>query len=180
MPIRQPLPRHHQTTGRQLVLEDHSSFGTIVNQILVARSSVPLHHGDEIVFGQSGDGWRVRSRGPKGADTTTTPADPLELLVVSEAPWQVRIGPNPLEEHLGRRAFALLKFLSAHQGSWYPVSYLAQIILPDQELASLRPIEALSKYRKQINVLLKPYLNDQKAIEHWVNRGYRLRPRLEG
>ena len=95
----------------QLVLADHSRFGTIVNHTLMEHCSVPLHHGDEIIFGQSGDGWRVRFRAPNDPGITTTPADPMELLIVSEMPRQVRIGNEVLkEEHLGDRAFRLFKF----------------------------------------------------------------------
>ena len=58
--------------GTQPVLEDHSTLGTLVNQTLVERDSVPLNHGDEIVFGQPGDGWRVPLPGP--ASPTNFPA----------------------------------------------------------------------------------------------------------
>ena len=171
--------------GAQPVLEDHSSLGTIVNRTLVERSSVPLHHGDEIVFGQSGDGWRVRFRGPKNAGTTTTPADPLELLIVSEAPRQIRIGRQVVEEHLGNRAFFLLKFLSDHRGNWYTTESLIEFLWPDLDSAPLLANEALSRHKKQINDLIRPYINPQDAtepqdaIESWPHRGYRMKPRLE-
>ncbi len=121
--------------GGQPVLEDQSSLGTIVNGTLVERSSVPLNHGDEIVFGQPGDGWRVRFRGPRDPGTTTKPADPLELLVVSEAPRQIRIGRQVVEEHLGNRAFVLLKFLSDHKGNWYTTETLIEFLFPDPDSA---------------------------------------------
>jgi len=165
--------------GAQPVLEDHSRLGTIVNRTLVERSSVPLNHGDEIVFGQTGDGWRVRFRGPKDPGRTTTPADPLELLVVSEAPRQIRIGRQVVEEHLGNRAFILLKFLSDHKGNWYPTGTLIEFLWPDPDSAPLLANEALARHKKQINDLIRPYLNDQDAIESWPHRGYRMKPRLE-
>ena len=179
--------RQHATIklqGDQPVLEDHSTLGTIVNRILVEGSSVPLHHGDEIVFGQSGDGWRVRFRGPKDPGRTTTPADPLELLVVSKAPRQIRIGRQVVEEHLGGRAFVLLKYLSDRKGNWYPTKNLIEVLWPDADNSPLHANEALAKHKKQINDLIRPYIYgpdaiDENAIESRPYRGYRMKPRLE-
>ena len=170
--------------GAQPFLEDHSRLGTIVNQTLVVRSSVPLNHGDEIVFGQSGDGWRVRFRGPKDSGRTTTPADPLELLIVSEAPRQIRTGRQVVEEHLGDRAFFLLKYLSDHKGNWYPTQNLIGVLWPDADNSPLHANEALAKHKKQINDLLRPYIYgpdaiEDNAIESRPYRGYRMKPRLE-
>ena len=170
--------------GDQPVLVDHSTLGTIVNQTLVERSSVPLNHGDEIVFGQSGDGWRVRFRGPKDSGRTTTPADPLELLIVSEAPRQIRTGRQVVEEHLGDRAFFLLKYLSDHKGNWYPTKNLIGVLWPDADNSPLHANEALAKHKKQINDLLRPYIYgpdaiEDNAIESRPYRGYRMKPRLE-
>lgn len=165
--------------GGQPVLEDQSSLGTIVNGTLVERSSVPLNHGDEIVFGQPGDGWRVRFRGPRDPGRTTTPADPLELLVVSEAPRQIRIGRQVVEEHLGNRAFVLLKFLSDHKGNWYTTETLIEFLFPDPDSAPLLANEALSRHKKRINDLIRPYIDGQDAILSRPYRGYRLKPRLE-
>ena len=174
--------RQHATIklqGGQPVLKDHSRLGTIVNRTLVERSSVPLNHGDEIVFGQPGDGWRVRFRGPTDAGRTTTPADPLELLVVSEAPRQIRIGRQVVEEHLGSRAFVLLKYLSDHKGNWYPTKILIEKLWPDADNSPLHANEALSRCKLEINKLIRPYIDGQNAIESWPHRGYRMKPRLE-
>jgi hypothetical protein len=161
------------------VLEDHSRLGTIVNQTLVEGSSVPLNHGDEIVFGQPGDGWRVRFRVPRDSGSYTAPADPLELLVVSEVPRQIRIGRQMLEEHLGDRAFFLLKFLSGHKGNWYTTESLIELLWPVPDTAPLLANEALSRHKLAINNLIGPYIDGQDAIESWPRRGYRMKPRLE-
>lgn len=168
-----------QLQGVQPVLVDHSSLGTIVNRTPLEGSSVPLNHGDEIVFGQPGDGWRVRFRGPKNFGTTTTPADPLELLVVSEVPRQIRIGRQVLEEHLGSRAFVLLKFLSDHKGNWYTTLSLIELLWPDPDNAPYIANQALARCKLEVNKLIRPYIDGQNAIESYPNRGYRLRPRLE-
>ena len=168
-----------QLQGNQLVLVDHSRFGTIVNYALIEHRSVTLHHGDEINFGLPGDGWRVRFRAAKDTGGTTTPADPLQLLVVSETPRQVRIGRQVVEEHLGDRAFRLFKFLSDHRGNWYTVDYLISFLWPDPETAPLQANEALSRNKRQINDLISTYLNGQDAIKSWPHRGYLMRPRLE-
>ena len=165
--------------GAQPVLEDHSRLGTIVNQTLVEGSSVPLNHGDEIVFGQPGDGWRVRFRVPRDSGSYTAPADPLELLVVSEVPRQIRIGRQMLEEHLGDRAFFLLKFLSGHKGNWYTTESLIELLWPVPDTAPLLANEALSRHKLAINNLIGPYIDGQDAIESWPRRGYRMKPRLE-
>ena len=168
-----------QLQGDQLVLLDHSRFGTIVNNTLIERRSVPLRHGDEIIFGLPGDGWRVRFRAAKNPSGTTTPADQLELLMVSEAPRQIRIGRQVVEEHLGDLAFCLLKFLCDHEGSWYTTNYLISFLWPDPDRSPLQADGALSHRKKQINELISPYINGEKAIESYPHRGYRLRPRLE-
>ena len=165
--------------GAQPVLEDHSRLGTIVNRTLVECSSVPLNHGDEIVFGQPGDGWRVRFRGTKDFGTTTTPADPLELLVVSEVPRQIRIGRQVVEGRLGDRPFVLLKFLSDHKGNWYTTETLIELLWPDPDDAPLLANEALSRCKKHINDQIRPYIGGQNAIKSWPYRGYRMKPRLE-
>jgi hypothetical protein len=126
------------------VLADHSRFGTVVNQSLVENRSVPLTHGDEIFFGLTEDGWRVRFRVASDTGGTTTPADPLELLVVSETPRQVRIGRQVVEEQLGDRAFRLLKYLCDHKGNWYTVDSLVSIIWPDAENSPLQANQALA------------------------------------
>ena len=126
------------------MLADHSRFGTVVNQSLVENRSVPLTHGDEIFFGLTEDGWRVRFRVASDTGGTTTPADPLELLVVSETPRQVRIGRQVVEEQLGDRAFRLLKYLCDHKGNWYTVDSLVSIIWPDAENSPLQANQALA------------------------------------
>lgn len=179
--------RRHATIklqGIQPVLKDHSTLGTLVNQILVEGRSVPLNHGDEIVFGQTGDGWRVRFRGLTDAGRTTAPADPLELLVVSKVPRQIRIGRQVVEEHLADRAFVLLKFLSDHKGNWYPTGTLIELLWPDPDDSPLHANQALARHKKQINDLIRSYIYgpdaiDDNAITSWPYRGYRMKPRLE-
>ena len=174
--------RQHATIhiqGDQLVLADHSSLGTIVNHALIEHRSVTLRHGDEIIFGQPEDGWRIRFRAPNDPGSTTTPADSLELLVVSETPRRVRIGRDVVEEHLGNRAFRLFKFLCDHKGDWYTVDYLISFLWPDPDRSPLQANEALSRHKKQINDLIRDYLDGQDAIEAWPHRGYRMKPRLD-
>ncbi len=173
--------RQHATIefqGDQMVLADHSTFGTIVNHTLIEHGSVPLGHGDEIVFGQPGDGWRVRFREPI-AGSTTRPADPLELLIVSDTPRQVRIGRDIVDEHLGDRAFRLLKYLSDRKGSWYTTESLIGFLWPDPDRSPLQANEQLARHKKQINDLIRDCLDGQDAIEAWPHKGYRMRPRLE-
>ncbi len=168
-----------QLQGNQLVLADHSRYGTIVNRTLIQGRSVPLRHGDEIIFGLPGDGWRVRFRAAKIPGGTTKPADALELLIVSEAPRQIRIGRQVVEEHLGDLAFRLLKFLCDDKGSWYTTGYLISFLWPDADGSPLQANQALARRKKQINDLISPCINGEKAIESYPHRGYRLRPRLE-
>lgn len=161
-------------------LTDQSRFGTIVNGTVVLHDSVVLRHGDELVFGLPHDGWRVRLRIAGAAGATTAPADPLESLVVSETPRQVRIGRLVVEEQLGARPFRLLKFLADHKGAWYGISSLVDILWPDPETAPYQAHQALSHYKKSVNDVLRPHLHGQDAIESWPHRGYRMRQRLEG
>jgi len=163
----------------QPVLTDHSRFGTIVNDSLLQHCSVELHHGDEIVFGLLETGWHVRFRIAHESGDVTSSADPMELLIVSETPRQVRIGRAVVEEHLGDRSFRLLKFLSENKGRWYPVAYLESSLWPDPDKSPYQTNQALSRFKKAINDLLSPYLSGREAIESWPHRGYRMKPRLE-
>ena len=168
-----------QLEGDQLVLSDHSRYGTMVNRTLVQGRSVPLRQGDEIIFGLPEDGWHVRFRAAKIPGGTTKPADPLELLTVSLAPRQIRIGRQVVEDYPGELAFSLLKFLSDHKGNWYTTGFLISFLWSDADGSPLQANQALSRRKKQINDLISPYLNGEKPIESYPNRGYRLRPRLE-
>jgi hypothetical protein len=165
--------------GERPVLTDHSRFGTIVKGRLLQNTSLPLHHGDDIVFGLAETGWHVRFRVTAAPGTETSPADPLELLVVSEAPRQVRIGRLVVEEQLGHQAFRLLKFLAENKGRWYPVHYLVDYLWPDPDDSPLQANQALARAKRDINVLLGPYLGGQEAIQSWVHRGYRMKPSLD-
>ncbi len=78
------------------VLEERSRYGTIVNGSRVEQGMTELSDKDEIIFGLPGDGWRVRFR-CMDQRNCTAPADPLELLTVSETPRQVRIGRDVIE-----------------------------------------------------------------------------------
>ena len=92
--------------GGQLVLEDQSRFGTIVNHTRIEHSSVALHHGVEIIFGLPEDGWRVRFRTPIDPGGTTAPADLLDLLAVSEVAGRSGSGLRGSAEY-SRRSLAL-------------------------------------------------------------------------
>jgi hypothetical protein len=164
--------------GERPVLSDHSRYGTLVRGQLVHNASVPLRHGDDIVFGLAETGWHVRFR-VAAAGRETSPADPLELLVVSEAPRQVRLGRLVVEEQLGDQAFRLLKFLAVNKGRWYPVPYLVELLWPDPDTMPLQANQALARDKRRINDLLSPYLGGQEAIEAWPHRGYRMKPRLD-
>ena len=164
--------------GERPVLSDHSRYGTIVEGRLVQNASVPLRHGDDIVFGLAETGWHVRFRVAAAQGRETSPADPLELLVVSEAPRQVRIGRLVVEEQLGDQAFRLLKFLATNKGRWYPVHSLVSLLWPDPDNSPLQANQALARDKRRINDLLGPYLGGQEAVESWPHRGYRMKPRL--
>ena len=84
-----------------------------------------------------------------------------------------------VEEHLGNRAFVLLKFLSDHKGNWYTTETLIEFLFPDPDSAPLLANEALSRSKLEINRLIRPYIDGQDAIESWPHRGYRMKPRLE-
>ena len=167
-----------ETGPKGVVLTDRSSFGSIVNGKLIHGRSLELHNGDEVIFGKSHDGWHVRFRSPH-SDDGTTPADPLELLTVSESPRQVRVGRSVIEEHLGDRAFQLLIFLASHKGEWYPVSHLEELLWPDPDRSPYQAQQSLSRSKRAVNDLLRPYLNGQDAIKSWPNRGYCIRTRLD-
>ena len=136
-------------------------------------------HGFEINFGQAEDGWRVRFREAQEPDRPTMPADPMEMLIISEAPRQIRVGQQVIEEHLGDAAFRLLKFLADHKGNWYPTTYLIDLLWSDAEEAPLSAPAALSHRKKDINDLLGPSLRGQDAIESQPYRGYRMKSRLD-
>ncbi len=159
------------------VLTDKSRFGTVVNGRRIVHSQVELHDGDEIDFGLETSCWRVRFR-VAGYPGGTVPADLLEVLTVSDIPRQVCIGQKIVEEHLGGRAFHLLKFLTEHKGRWYPVSNLANILWPDPDRSPITSDTTLSHYKKAINDLLRPHLEGQDAIQSRPYSGYRMKPRL--
>lgn len=163
--------------GDRPILTDKSRFGTVVNGRRIEHTSVELHDGDEILFGLEADGWCARFR--VASHEITVPADPLERLAVSETPRQVSIGHLIVEEHLGGRAFHLLKFLAEHKGRWYPKSNLASTLWPDPEISPLYTEPLLSRYKKAINDVLRPHLQGQDAIEARPYAGYRMKPRLE-
>ena len=58
-------------------------------------------------------------------------------------------------------------------------NFLIDFLWPDPDSAPLQANEALSRYKKQINDLIRDYLNGQDAIESWPNRGYRIKLRLD-
>ena len=161
------------------VLEDQSSYGTIVNGDRVEDGTTELSDGDEIIFGLPGDGWRVRLRcvDPHGV---TEPADPLELLTVSENPRQIRMGREVIEENLGRDAFRLLIFLTENKGSWYPTSRLEDLLWSDEpDGGPTAAHQALSRCKRRVNDILKPYLQGQDAIVAAPFKGYCMKPRLD-
>jgi len=166
--------------GNRPVLEDRSRYGTIVNGSRLEHEVTELSDGDEIIFGMPGDGWRVRFR-YVDQQGVTKPADPLDLLTVSENPRQIRIGPDVIDENLGRDAFHLLTFLSENKGKWYPTRHLVDVLWSDDpDGGPIAPDQALSRGKKRVNDLLKPYLQGQDAIDSAPFRGYRMKPRLDG
>lgn len=176
----QSASRRHAVLGfseGRPVLTDSSRFGTIVNDHVILGQSVALEEGDLIVFGWRSDGWRVQVRFGKPPDTVLP--DPLEMLVVSPVPRQVKIGPRPVDEHLGDRAFRLLQILAANKGQWFPIGHLVEMLWPIPEDAPAMPNQALSKYKKAINDLLWSHLDEQDAIEMRPYQGYRMKVRLE-
>jgi hypothetical protein len=160
------------------LLVDTSKFGTIVNGQLIERGSVELHDGDEIIFGLPADGWRVRFRAASGTGDVTRRLDPLEALAVWENPRRILIGRHLVEEHLGDRAFRLLKFLADNKGNWYPLPRLTELLWPDADTSPSQADQALSRFKKAINDLLRPYLKGQDAIESWPHKGYCLKLRI--
>ena len=164
--------------GDRPVLEDQSRFGTLVNGSRLEKGVTELSDEDEIIFGLPEDGWRVRFRCVDPGDVTK-PADPLELLTVSENPRQVRMGLVIIEENLGRDAFLLLKFLSENRGHWYPTDRLVNVLWPDPDRMPIAAKQALSHSKKRINDLLKPHLRGLKAIDAAQFKGYQMKPRLD-
>lgn len=176
----QSASRKHATIAfkdGRAVLTDLSRFGTLINGSLVERRSIPLNDGDEIVFGQPADGWRVRFRTFEDPGRTRH-VDPLESLVVTDTPRQIRIGQRVIDEQLGD-AFELLKFLNDNKGAWYPVEALIERLWPVPDKAPYEAGQALSRYKKKINDLLRPHLSGRDAIDSWPHRGYRMRPRAD-
>lgn len=167
--------------GDMPALTDKSKFGTVVNGRRIEHSSVELHDGDEIDFGLEANCWRVRFRvaGYIYDYDGTVPADPLEVLTVSDNPWKISIGRSPIEEHLGGHAFHLLKFLADHKGRWYPLSDLSKVLWPDPDRAPYSVETTLSNCKKEINDLLRPHLHGQDAIQSKPDSSYRMKPRLE-
>ena len=164
--------------GDRPTLEDQSRYGTIVNGSRLEHGVIELSDGDEIIFGMPGDGWRVRFRYVDHLDETK-PADPLELLSVSESPRQVRVGPDGIEENLGRDAFLLLNFLSENKGRWFPLDGLVELVWPDPDRMPIAAKGALAKAKRRVNDLLRPHLDGQDAIVAAPFRGYYMKPRLD-
>ena len=105
----------------------------------------------------------------------TAVADPLDLLVVSDYPRQVRIGQYIIDENLGRDAFLLLHFLSENKGKWYPTDRLVVVLWPDPDKMPIAAKQALAKCKKRINDVLRPYLQGQDPIVSKAYRGYQLK-----
>ena len=164
--------------GDHPVLEDQSRYGTIVNGSRLNRGVMELSDMDEIVFGMPGDGWRVRFRYVDQHDVTT-PADPLELLAVSENPRQIRIGGDVIEENLGRDAFLPLKFLSENKGRWYPTDHSVDLLWPDPDRMPIAAKQALAQAKRRVNDLLGPHLQGEDAIVSAPFKGYRMKPHLD-
>ncbi len=165
--------------GESPVLEDQSRYGTIVNGIRLDHGATELSDRDEIIFGMPGDGWRVRFRYVDQQGVTKLP-DLLEMLVISDNPRQVRIGQNVIEENLGRDAFLLLKYLSENKGKWYPKRCLEDLLWSDDpDGGPIASDQALSRCKKRVNDVLKPYLQDEDAIDSAPHRGYRMKLRLD-
>ena len=158
------------------VITDSSRYGTIVNDQVIHEQSLSLADGDLVVFGWKNDGWRVRVRfqGPQ----MTELRDPLELLVVSPVPRQVMIGRERVDEKLGDRAFRLLQILAANKGQWFPINSLAEMLWPIPDNAPEIPNQAVARYKKAINDLLRHHLDEQDAIEMRPFQGYRMKVRL--
>lgn len=97
----------------------------------------------------------------------------------TDDPRQVRIGPDAIEENLGRDPFRLLEFLAGNRGSWYPTDRLVVVLWPDPDTMPIAAKQALSKCKKRINDLLEPYLKMQDAIVSEKYRGYRMKPHLD-
>lgn len=121
----------------------------------------------------------VRGTRPTQRRASDSPGEPLESLTVSQIPRQVRIEERVIEEHLGDRAFRLLHFLSENKGNWYPVAHLVSLLYPDPDSSPEQADQALSRYKRAINDLLRPHLGGEDAVESWPNRGYRIRPSLK-
>ncbi len=109
----------------------------------------------------------------------TQPADLLEMLVVSENPRQIRIGPNVIEENLGRDAFHLLKFLSDNRGKWFPTDFLVDRVWRDPDKVPIAAKGALAKAKRRVNDLLALHLEGQDPIVSAPYRGYCMKPRLD-
>lgn len=165
--------------GDRPVLQDNSRFGTIINGSRVAKGATELSDRDEIIFGLPVDGWRVRFRHVE-QHPVTVGADPLDLLVVSDNPRQVRIGPDIIDENLGREAFLLLQFLSENKGKWYPTDRLVVVLWPDPDKMPIAAKQALAKCKRRINDVLRLYLHAQDAIVSKAYRGYQMKARLDG
>ena len=88
------------------------------------------------------------------------------------------IGREPVDEHLGDRAFRLLEILAAKKGQWFPISHLTEMLWPMPDDAPEMPNQALSRYKKAINDLLRSHLDEQDAIEMRPYQGYRMKVRL--
>jgi len=164
--------------GERPTLEDQSRYGTIVNGKRLGHGLMELSDGDEIIFGMPGDGWRVRFRYANDRDKTK-PADPLELLTVSEKPRLVSMGPHIIEENLGRDAFLLLKILSENKGRWYTTDHLVDLVWQDPDRMPIAAKGALSKAKRKVNDLLRPHLYGQEAITKVPYKGYQMKPRLD-
>lgn len=165
--------------GERPILEDQSRYGTLVNGRRVERGVTELSDRDEIIFGLPSDGWRVKFRYVDQKEVTT-PADPMELLAISENPRQIRMGQLVIEENLGRDAFLLLKFLSKNKGRWYPLDRLVDLLWLDPDRMPIAAKGTLSKSKKRVNDLLRPYLDGQDAIVAAPYRGYHMKARLDG
>ena len=175
----QSTSRRHAILGfseGRPVLTDISRYGTIVNDHVILGQSVALCENDQIVFGWRNDGWRVRVLFQAPPDTVVL--DPLEQLVVSSVPRKVMIGPVTVEERLGDRAFRLLQILAANKGQWFPINHLGEMLWPIADDAPDMPNQAMSRYKKAINDLLRPYMDELDAIEMRPFQGYRMKARF--
>ncbi|MBI2171480.1 MAG: substrate-binding domain-containing protein [Chloroflexi bacterium] len=66
--------------------------------------------------------------------------------------------------------------MSENKGNWYTVAHLVSLLYPDPERSPEQADQALSRYKRTINDLLKPYLQGEDAIESWPYMGYRIKP----